>query len=236
MKAIFLHGFGADCLSWGGNMSALPGIEMASPDLRGHGKALHRLNDGSIEDLATGVLEDVGDNRPAWLIGHSLGGGVALWLAAHYPERWKGLILMAPLGLGERLDVKKLEQYPDIHDEDEMMEFLNGLVFDPATIKREFAVYALSQLEMPGGRTALQKILEKLPETSETVQRLLPRVAENDLGVTVFWGRNDSVVRARPDLIADLGPLIEVPNVGHIVHVEAMDEINTHLRKTLGVT
>ena len=80
MKAVYLHGFGADSLSWAGTMGALNQIENHAVDLPGHGSALDMLNDGSLADLAEGVLQGIADAPPAWLVGHSLGGGIALWL------------------------------------------------------------------------------------------------------------------------------------------------------------
>lgn len=234
-KAVFLHGFGADCLSWLGNMGALPELDKMSPDLRGHGNSLGSITDGSLADLAEGVMADIGDAPPAWLLGHSLGGGVALWLAAHYPDRWKGLFLMAPLGLGLGVDMARLRRYPEITDEDEMMAFLESLVFDKTKMKREFAAYALSQFDKPGGRSGLRKIVEQVPQAAETVQSLLPRVVDTGLEVTVFWGQDDTVARPDPKLIAPFGPMVEYPGTGHIVHVEAMPEVNAHLRRRMGL-
>ena len=236
MKAVFLHGFGADCLSWLGNQVALPEVEKIALDLRGHGKSLNDLQDGSIEDLALGVLDALGDGPPAMLVGHSLGGGVALWLAAHHPEKWTGLFLLAPLGLGKSIDMARLTRYPETENADEMMGFLEGLVADPSIMKPEFASYAISQLDEPGGRDALRKIVHNLPTSIETLVHLLPSVAETGLDVTVCWGAEDDVVR--PDLarIEQIGTLIELPGVGHIVHVEAMKEINARLRKCFNLT
>ena len=122
-RAVFLHGFGADRLSWLGSVSALTEVDCVTPDLPGHGTAVDALEDGTLEDLATGVLTRLPDGPPAWLVGHSLGGGVAMWLAANHPERWRGLVLFAPLGLGKDIDHARLQGYPDIADEDEMMAY-----------------------------------------------------------------------------------------------------------------
>lgn len=236
MRAVFLHGFGADCLSWLGNQAALPEVDKLAPDLRGHGKSLAALQDGSIEDLARGVLDQIDDGPPAMLIGHSLGGGVALWLAAHCPERWAGLFLLAPLGLGKDVDMDRLKRYPETENDEEMMHFLEGLVADPSIMKPEFATYAMSQLEKPGGRDALRKIMDGLPASTETLGEVIPSIAETGLDVTVFWGDEDDVVRPEPAQVDKIGTLIELPKVGHVVHVEAMKEINTRLRQCFDLT
>ena len=229
-RAVFLHGFGADCLSWVGSVSALTGAECITPDLPGHGTALDAIGDGSIEDLARGVLGALPGDKPAWLVGHSLGGGVALWLAAHHPERWKGLILLAPLGLGKRVAFDLLDAYPKIESKAAMQDFLESLVYDKSLIKNEFSEYALGQLNEDGGRDALTKVATALPQDAETVQSLLPRIKATNLDISVFWGMADKVVTADPACIREVGRFFELPKIGHIVHVEAMKEINHFLK------
>lgn len=231
MKAVFLHGFGADCLSWLGNQTALPEVEKLVLDLRGHGRSLEDLRDGSIEDLARGVLDQLEDGPPAVLVGHSLGGGVALWLAAHYPEKWKSLFLLAPLGLGKDIDMARLAHYPETDNESDMLRFLESLVADPDIMKPEFATYAMSQLDRPGGREALRKIVRNLPKSAETLAQLLPSVADSGLDITVFWGDADNVVRPDQARIETIGTLVELSGVGHVIHVEAMKDINARLRE-----
>ena len=229
-RAVFLHGFGADCLSWVGSVSALAGVTCITPDLPGHGTALDAINDGSMEDLATGVLSALPDSDPAWLVGHSLGGGVALWLAAHHPERWKGLILLAPLGLGKSVAFDLLDAYPRIEDKPAMQDFLESLVYDKSLIKGEFSRYALDQLNEDGGREALTKVATALRQGAETVQSLLPQIKATGLDISVFWGMADKVVTADPARIREVGRFFEMPKIGHIVHVEAMKEVNHFLK------
>lgn len=233
-RAVFLHGFGADCLSWVGSVAALSGTQCITPDLPGHGTALGAISDGTMEDLATGVLDSLAPGPPAWLVGHSLGGGVALWLAAHHPERWQGLILLAPLGLGKSVAYDLLDAYPRIEDKPAMQDFLESLVYDKSLIKGEFADYALGQLNEKGGREALAKVAQALPDGAETVQSLLPRIKAAGLDTSVFWGMADKVVTADPGRIREVGRFFEMPKIGHIVHVEAMREINRFLADKIG--
>ena len=232
-RAVFLHGFGADCLSWVGSVAALPDTDCVTPDLPGHGTALQAITDGSIENLAKGVLRNLPDDGPAWLVGHSLGGGVALWLAANHPERWKGLILLAPLGLGKSVAYDLLDAYPKIETKSAMQTFLESLVYDKTLIKGEFSDYALGQLNEAGGRDALSKVADALPAGAETVQSLLPRIKETGLDISVFWGMADKVVTADPARVREIGRFFELPKIGHIVHVEAMKNVNHFLKEKI---
>ncbi|MDE0002672.1 MAG: alpha/beta fold hydrolase, partial [Rhodospirillaceae bacterium] len=112
MQAVFLHAFGADRLTWAGTMPAVRGIDAAFPDLPGHGNSVADLGDGSLGDMASRLMPRIATGPPAWLVGHSLGGGLALKLAADAPNRLLGLVLLAPIGLGRKLDHVSVATYP----------------------------------------------------------------------------------------------------------------------------
>lgn len=71
----------------------LPGYgDTSSPDLLYAGQAIERLYDQPYE-LATYIMRHAEGN--VWLLGWSLGGQVASWVAHYYPERTLGLITVA---------------------------------------------------------------------------------------------------------------------------------------------
>ena len=53
-----------------------------------------------VDDLLA-VLDAVSPDAPAWLVGSSMGGGVALDAALEAPERVAGLVLLAPAVSGD---------------------------------------------------------------------------------------------------------------------------------------
>lgn len=229
-RAVFLHGFGADQLTWAGVRPVLANVETITPDLPGHGSSVSDLGSGSLDDIGTRLLNRLEDGTPAWLVGHSLGGGLALWLAARYPERWKGLILLAPLGLGQNADFPRLLEYPNIHSEQQMQEFLESLVSDKTLIQNIFSQYALGQLNASGARQAMRKIVTQLQDAETQIHGLLPKIREHCLDITVIWGTADSILQPNVSKVETLGELIEVANVGHIPHVEASKDVNEILR------
>ncbi len=92
---LLVHGNGGHARWWTPLIPYLvPGWRVLAPDLRGHGESAwaeppaYRLDDFA-GDL-TEVL-DVLAPRPVPVVGHSMGGRVALWLTAHHPERVRGL-------------------------------------------------------------------------------------------------------------------------------------------------
>jgi pimeloyl-ACP methyl ester carboxylesterase len=93
---ILLHGAGGNHLSWPAEMRHLNGQRIYALDLPGHGKS-EGIGRQSISDYAECVLDfmDSLKLRKAVLIGHSMGGAIALWLGLHRPARVLGLGLIA---------------------------------------------------------------------------------------------------------------------------------------------
>ena len=101
---VLIHGAGGMNLSWPIEIRRLPGYNVYAIDLPGHGKSEKCDGQQTIGDYARYLvqwLESIHIRR-AVLIGHSMGGAIALTLAIHHPEYVVGLGLM---GSGARLRV-----------------------------------------------------------------------------------------------------------------------------------
>lgn len=100
---LMVHGSGGRASSWLAQLSGLgPGLNAAAIDLPGHGNT-PGPGMNAMEDYAGWLIDFIaaGPIRPV-LMGHSLGGGIALALALKRPELISGLILV---GSGCRLKV-----------------------------------------------------------------------------------------------------------------------------------
>lgn len=95
---LLLHGLGATGEVWHGLLErAWPG-EVLAPDLPGHGRS-PRLADYTFESMTASVAAGVPRGRPVVVLGHSLGGVLALELASgEY-----GVDVAAACGLGIKL-------------------------------------------------------------------------------------------------------------------------------------
>jgi pimeloyl-ACP methyl ester carboxylesterase len=103
---VLLHGLGAGMHVWDGVHDELAGsCTVISLDLPGHGGSAAPPGDYSLGAYAC-VVRDLLDAlgvRRATLVGHSLGGGIALQFGYQFPERCDGLVLVASGGLGSEL-------------------------------------------------------------------------------------------------------------------------------------
>lgn len=104
---LLLHGIASSSATW---EAVLPGLgrhaTVIAPDLLGHGQSAKPAGaDYSLGAHAGGLrdlLVALGHDR-ATLVGHSLGGGIALQMAYQYPERCERLALVGTGGLGREV-------------------------------------------------------------------------------------------------------------------------------------
>ncbi len=94
---LLIHGAGVSARSWMPQLQGLAGtLGVLALDLPGHGDSapIWKPSVEGYAETAHRLLEVLGTG-PVWVAGHSLGGAVALVLAARHPERVKGLVLIS---------------------------------------------------------------------------------------------------------------------------------------------
>ena len=100
---VLVHGAGGSHLDWPAPLRRLRGANVYALDLPGHGRSegTGRSSIAAYRDFLLAFLDAVGLER-ATVVGHSMGGAIALDFALHYPGHLAGLILV---GSGARLRV-----------------------------------------------------------------------------------------------------------------------------------
>jgi pimeloyl-ACP methyl ester carboxylesterase len=100
---VLLHAGVCDRRSWRvvGARLAAEGCGVIAYDRRGFGEVPPAGGPFRHVDDLLAVLDAVTPNAPAWLVGSSMGGGVALDAALEAPERVAGLVLQAPAISGD---------------------------------------------------------------------------------------------------------------------------------------
>ena len=100
---VLVHGIGDSSATWEPVMAALARRHLViAPDLLGHGSSDKPRADYSVAAYANGIRDLLGvlDVERATLVGHSLGGGVAMQFAYQFPERTERLVLVGSGGAG----------------------------------------------------------------------------------------------------------------------------------------
>ena len=235
--ALLLHGFGSDSLSWIVNQPALEGVaQLYALDLPGHGASHHDVGDGHVATLAERVADalDRRGLKRLHLIGHSLGGGIALLLAQSRPDLVASLVLIAPAGLGHAVDPNFLAAYPSLRSAIETEALLRQLVQQPRLIGRTLVARVIEQLERPHARAALRTLADGLARSSAALVDAAAAVAASDLPRLVVWGGNDRINPLSVERLTRFGGESHIaPDVGHLPHVEAPRVVNAEIVRFL---
>jgi pimeloyl-ACP methyl ester carboxylesterase len=105
---LLIHGMAGNCENWRSVIEPLARAHtVIAPDLPGHGSSEPGGGDYSLGALAAGLrdlLVALGHER-ATLVGHSLGGGVAMQFSYQFPEMVERLVLVSSGGLGPEVSL-----------------------------------------------------------------------------------------------------------------------------------
>ncbi len=227
---LLIHGSGMSARSWENQLRHPHALRMIAVDLPGHG-ASHSRPGASVDEYAAAVAELLIalDCGPVVVVGHSLGGSIAIALAARHPTLVRGLVLIAscvrlPLvdSVGERL-----------------VAFLPGplrrLVFFSMAKKVLFAPDAPEEAIA----VAMRDLRACRPETIMSDVRaaramdLTEHAAALDVPTLVLAGGRDRLTT--PALAERLSALIRgsrlkiVDDVGHMLPMEAPELVNREI-------
>ncbi|MGS0686391.1 alpha/beta fold hydrolase [Nakamurella sp. GG22] len=103
---LFVHGLMSSSQTWSDQTGRLHGRRVIAPDLFGHGESAKPPGDYSLGAHAA-TLRDLMDElevRTVTVVGHSLGGGVALQFAYLFPDRVDAVVLVSSGGLGKEVN------------------------------------------------------------------------------------------------------------------------------------
>ena len=242
---ILLHGLGTSSETWGPTIRALvERFTVFAPDLAGHGQSSGPPLRGSVEPLVK-ALDDLCAQQgleTAAVVGHSLGGLVAVRFALNHPDRVSHLVLVDAGGIGEEMSwLLRLAAIP----------LLGKLVFGPS---RLWLKHYNDHLLVPPGNVdsnLLRSIHRSrtLHVTADFMGRavgssadllgpvesayLLPRLGEIAVPVLVLWGQQDRLFPVEQlEALRETCPLVEIrtfPDVGHWPYAEVPEGFNAAL-------
>src|SRR4051794_28878083 len=100
---VLIHGITGSSLTWEEVIEPLAErYTVVAPDLLGHGESAKPRGDYSLGAYASGIRDLLGalGHSRATVVGHSLGGGVAMQMAYQFPERVDRLLVLSGRGAG----------------------------------------------------------------------------------------------------------------------------------------
>ncbi len=150
-----LHGADDDHLAWILQREALgEKINFIAPDLPGHGESAGKPRSSIAEyrDVAVGLIGALGLG-PVFLMGHSMGGAVALQTALSNPELLKGIILV---GSGARLKVSPAILQGLEANYEQAIKMSSALMFSPEAPKELVDEFLQRKLDRPTPETAIK--------------------------------------------------------------------------------
>ena len=105
---VLLHGLSGSARWWRHNVPVLAEhFRTHAPDLVGFGQSRHWLAQPSIPDMAELLVQwlDLNEIARAHLIAHSMGGQIAIHMAAKWPDRINKLVLVSAAGIPRELSL-----------------------------------------------------------------------------------------------------------------------------------
>lgn len=231
---LLIHGFGGDLNNWLFNQAPLAQERrVISLDLPGHGESGKQLHSGSLDEMAesvVGLLDYLGIDS-ATLVGHSMGGAVALKVAQNLGSRVNALVLIASAGLGERIDQEYLDGFAQAASRNALKPHLLKLFCDKELVSRQLVDDLLKYKRLDGVDEALAKIIGQNFAAGSQVHNLCAVVAAQP--TLIIWGSNDQIIPCHH--ANDLQATVKVlPNQGHMVQMEAADVVNELIRHFIG--
>ncbi len=227
---ILIHGFGGDLNNWLFNQPTLSETnDVVALDLPGHGRSTKEVGAADMAML-TAVLGDFLDAmgiERAHLVGHSVGGALALLFAMDHPDRITGLTLIAPAGLGPEINMEFIEGFIGASKRKTMRAALELLVADPQLISGDMINDVLKYKRLDGVDRALRQLAGNLFPGGRQETLDLRRLAAVSAPITVVWGRNDHILPVhQADCLADRVQVHRIDGAGHMPHMEASAEVN----------
>ncbi|ORB86508.1 hypothetical protein B1987_25135 [Mycobacterium kansasii] len=213
---LLIHGIGDNSTTWTGIHAKLAQrFTVIAPDLLGHGKSDKPRADYSVAAYANGMrdLLSVLDIERVTIIGHSLGGGVAMQFAYQFPHLVDRLILVGAGGVTKDVNVVfrlaslpmgaealALLRLPMVRPTVQAVGRVLGLAIGSTALGRDLpnVLRILDDLPEPTASSAFTRTLRAVVDWRGQIVTMLDRCyLTQATPVQIIWGSRDVVVPVR---------------------------------------
>jgi pimeloyl-ACP methyl ester carboxylesterase len=236
---LLLHGIANSSQTWEPVASRLQRhFTLVAPDLLGHGASATPRGDYSLGAHATGVrdiLTALGYDHVT-VVGHSLGGGIAMQFAYQFPERCERLVLVSSGGLGR--EVHLLLRAAALPGADWVLPLLSssrlhgigrtvGALLRHSRLSspgddREVLARGFASLDNAGSRRAFLHTLRAVVEPGGQRVSAANRLRLAVMPTLIVWGERDSIIPVSHGTAAHEAipgsRLVVLPDAGHMPH------------------
>ncbi|KDE19386.1 acetoin dehydrogenase [Acetobacter aceti 1023] len=228
---VLVHGFGGDISNWLLTQDALAADRrVIAFDLPGHGASSKNVGTGTLTFLA-GVVSDLLQTlkiEKAHIVGHSLGGGIALTLLRDHPDQVASLNLLAPAGLGKDVNADFISAFVESESSRDMKAVLQMLVYNKALVGRRMVDAVLRARRLDGARDALRVIAKACFPNGHQVDDLRPVLAGGAAPTQIFWGKEDEILSvSNASGLPQMIPVKVFEETGHLPQLERATDVNT---------
>ncbi|WP_422748041.1 alpha/beta fold hydrolase [Mycobacterium sp. WMMD1722] len=212
---LLIHGIGDNSTTWSTVQTMLAQrFTVIAPDLLGHGRSDKPRADYSVAAYANGMrdlLSVLGIDR-ATVVGHSLGGGVAMQFAYQFPQLVDRLVLVGAGGVTKDVNVAlriaalpmgsealALLRLPMVLPAMQLLGRAAGTALGSTRVGRDLSemMRILADLPEPTANSAFARTLRAVVDWRGQVVTMLDRCyLTESVPVQLVWGSHDSVIPA----------------------------------------
>ena len=227
---VLLHGFPLDRTMWSHQQSSVGSIyRVIAPDLRGHGHSAAPDGIYTIDAMADDVIELLDGLQltdPVVIGGLSMGGYVALSIAARYPERLNALMLLNTRSAGDTPEAARVreglaEQVEATGSTESVIEAMLPRLFARQTFEKHPELIARWHGRM--AKTPARAIAGTLRGLAARPDRT-PDLARIAVPTLILSGEEDQVIPFEEStaMAASIpgGRHFAIPDAGHLTPIE----------------
>jgi pyruvate dehydrogenase E2 component (dihydrolipoamide acetyltransferase) len=232
---VLIHGLGGDLDNWLFNIDALAAeANVYALDLPGHGESSKNIADPTLHGLAQALIafmDEVGIDH-AHLVGHSLGGAIAMQTAVDSLGRVRSLALIGSAGLGAEINSGYIDAFITARSRRELKPVLQHLFARKDLVSRQLVDDVLKYKRLDGVNEALKKLSSSLFAGGRQQAQLGDALRRVTIPTIVIWGEDDEIIPVKhAAALTGKARTHVIGGTGHMVQMEAANTVNALLKE-----